>query len=460
MTRNREIKNSGLTVQLHSALPIDIPTKTTFKKRCSRNFIAPPKTALPLRRDFDQIIKETSPRTSTHAAAKISRLQQSKLSAFASVHSPNTRSFLLVMMAAKTESDYESDEEFQERVSDELQTFYFSKVYDFASELEHELSKKRFDRAEKIIEILQEKYFLGDVSGFLRGLTTMVFRLMPAAEPGCSETLQFMSNHFGLGGYASDCAQIRMVVRQASLGGGNDSVDSQRVLAGNSFFGCHRSGLCCCTLIRASARGDLETVKSCLAVKEFQSFPESTFCHHVREFAVRVAAQYGHTHIVEAFFVEWERRAVRSDHQRRMIIIDYLRRDVLNIACRSSKFEMVVSILRARNEAWHQELYSFSSMVRPEVYCTTEVLRKVSLVMSEILDSCGDKLAPFWLEQVLKNAIKFRSLPHAETVLDEMNPNRSGTIFIAMAHERSFSIEVRFDSSLCPCPVPGGVNQR
>ena len=92
-------------------------------------------------------------------------------------------------------------------------------------------------------------------------------------------------------------------------------------------------------------------------------------------------------------------------------------------------FEMVVSILRARNEAWHQELYSVSSLVRPEVYCTTEVLRKVSLVMSEILDSRGDKLTQFWLEQVLKNEIKFRSLPHAETVLDEMDPNRSGTIF-------------------------------
>ena len=70
------------------------------------------------------------------------------------------------MMAAKTESDYESDEEFQERVSDELQTFYFSKVYDFTSELEHELSKKRFDRAEKIIKILSEKYSLVTSPGF------------------------------------------------------------------------------------------------------------------------------------------------------------------------------------------------------------------------------------------------------------------------------------------------------
>ena len=336
-------------------------------------------------------------------------------------------------MATKTESDYASDEEFQERISDELRTFYFPDFYDFACELEHEIFKKRFDRASKIFEIMVDKrnhnmYDPGDVFSFLRQLTMTVFRLMPAAEPGCSETLQFMSSNFGLAGYASDCAQKRMVVRQASLGGGDDSVDTQRVLAGNSVFGCLGSGLCC-TLIRASARGDLETVKSCLAVKEFQSFPESTFCHHVREFAVRVAAHYGHTHIVEAFFFEWERRA-EDDHSD--WVIYWLREDVLSIACRSSNFEMIVSLLRARNENWDEELaelFGKFNFVRCELYCTTEFLRKVSLVVRESRESYGDQINSRWLPEVLKSAIKFRSLPHVETVLDEMDPNRSGKVF-------------------------------
>ena len=34
-----------------------------------------------------------------------------------------------------------------------------------------------------------------------------------------------------------------------------------------------------------------------------------------------------------------------------------------------------------------------------------------------------------WLKQVLENAIKFRSLPHMEIVLDEMDPNGSGEVF-------------------------------
>ena len=336
-------------------------------------------------------------------------------------------------MATKTESDYESDEEFQERISDELRTFYFPDFYDFACELEYELCKKRFDRASKIFEIMVDKrnhnmYDPGDVSSFLGELTVIMFRLLPAAdlEPGCSETLQFMSSHFGLGGYLSDRVQKRMAVRQASLGGGNDSVDTQRVLAGNSVFGCLGSGLCC-TLIRASARGDLETVKSCLAVKEFQSFPVSTFCHHVREWAVRIAAQYGHTPIVEAYFVEWEKRAKYDDWMN----IYLLRRDVLAIACRSSNFEMVVSLLRIRNENWDEELselFNFN-FVRSELYCTTEFLRKVSLVVRENRESYGDQINSRWLPEVLKSAVKFRSLPHVETVLDEMDPNRSGRVF-------------------------------
>ena len=336
-------------------------------------------------------------------------------------------------MAAKTESDYESDEEFQERISDELRTFYFPDFYDFACELEYELCKKRFDRAKKIIEIMVDKrnhnmYDPGDVSSFLGRLTVIVLRLTPAAdlELGCSETLQIMSRHVGLGCYLSDRVRKRMAVRQASLGGGDDGVDTQRVLAGNSVFGCLGSGLCC-TLIRASARGDLETVKSCLAVKEFKSFTKSTYCHHVRECAARIAAQYGHTHIVEAYFVEWEKRAEDND----WVIIDWLRRNLLAIACRSSNFDMIVSLLRVRNENWDQELsdlFNFT-LVRSELYCTTDFLRKVSLVVHENRESYGDQINSRWLPEVLKSAIKFRSLPHVETVLDEMDPNRSGKVF-------------------------------
>ena len=166
-------------------------------------------------------------------------------------------------MVAKTDSDHESDQEFEERISDDLRTFYFPNFFDVAFQLEHELSKKRFDRAEKIIDILfhKNRFDRYQVFGFLHQLTMRVFQHMPAADPGYPETLQFMSSHFGLGRYVSDCAQKRTVVQQASLDGGGDIVDTPLHFAGNSFVLCLGRGLCC-TLIRALARGDLEKVKN------------------------------------------------------------------------------------------------------------------------------------------------------------------------------------------------------
>ena len=69
---------------------------------------------------------------------------------------------------------------------------------------------------------------------------------------------------------------------------------------------CHvlAEGCAGCTLLRASARGDLEKVKSCLEVTD--DINKQMFCNHVKDSAARVAAQYGHTHIciVDAHFVE------------------------------------------------------------------------------------------------------------------------------------------------------------
>ena len=72
-----------------------------------------------------------------------------------------------------------------------------------------------------------------------------------------------------------------------------------------------------------------------------------------------------------------------------------------------------------------------SRLVRPEVFCTAEFLRKVILAIVDRLDRLGYKLNPRcpWLKVVLENAMKFHSRPHVEVLLDEMDPNRSGDIF-------------------------------
>ena len=144
--------------------------------------------------------------------------------------------------------------------------------------LKHELCKKRFDRAKKIIEIMVDKrnhnmYDPGYVFSFLRQLTVKVCRpdarcrawmfrnsavyLQPFWTGGqwrfrlCSETN---------GGAASVARWEATTVW--TLSAFLTGIPSLDVLAA----GCvaHSSEL--------SARGDLETVKSCLAVKAFKSF--------------------------------------------------------------------------------------------------------------------------------------------------------------------------------------------
>ena len=87
-------------------------------------------------------------------------------------------------------------------------------------------------------------------------------------------------------------------------------------------------------------------------------------------------------------------------------------------------------MLRTRNDVWDQlKLLCPHNLLPPVDCCTTEILLAVVLVMRESLDNDGHKMSQRWLKQLLVNAIKFRSLPHVATVFDEMDPNRSGSIF-------------------------------
>ena len=122
---------------------------------------------------------------------------------------------LFVKMTARTESDYESDEKFEERTSDEHSKFYFGDCLDVFAQLEHELVTKRIDRFKKIVEIedvlrpaARHAFF------FIRRLISHASQDMVVARCPDLETLQFIFTHFG--GRVSHYAQRRLLV-QATL---------------------------------------------------------------------------------------------------------------------------------------------------------------------------------------------------------------------------------------------------
>ena len=349
----------------------------------------------------------------------------SKLSFFLSACAAVARSEIaLVTMAAMTESGQESDEEFEERTSDELSTFYFGQFRDAVAQSQHELRKKRFDRVKKIAEIqcpdrasqILERLVINDAFEHMR-LTA-----------GCKETLEFIFSYFG--DRISDHARKEMVLN-AALYGSDDNLDTLRSFVGGTFVqnvinelerSKTRSGLCC-NLLRASMNGDLAEVEKLLAV---DGAGRKMFCPHVEERFAKAAAKCGHTHIVEAFFNKW--RAENLDRDGRQLIA-LQREEALCIACQNGNLDLAVSMLSGMDIIWdpNQPPLRSPSVLLPKVFftCTAKFLSKIIRVEKERLDNAGLQINPWWFENVLENAIRLRNRHHVETLLDELDPNRS-----------------------------------
>ena len=217
------------------------------------------------------------------------------------------------MMAAKTGSDGESDEEFGERTSDELSRFYFGTYLDAVAQLENELGKKRFDRVKKIVEI-ENVLRPGQAHLILRRLINAAHSQHMLAA-GCPETLQFIFSHFG--DNVSEHAQKKMLL-QAALYGSDDSVDTLHSFVGDSFVQkvseeveqCGERSKFCCNLLHASKDGDLLEVERCLAV---EGAGLKMCCPHTGEHFAKAAAMCGQTQVVQALLTwQFQRNVGRS----------------------------------------------------------------------------------------------------------------------------------------------------
>ena len=336
-----------------------------------------------------------------------------------------------VVMAATTGSNYESDEEFEERTSDKLSTFYFGEFGDVVAELEHELGQKRFDRVKKLVQVQKvlrpDREFLRLL---LQRLVNDAVRHMLAS--GCPDKLHFIFSHYG--DKVSQHDQKKMFLQEV-LYGSDDSVDTLHNLVGHSFVQkvcteLERRGVwsgVCCKLLQACMSGDLLEVERCLAVEEVGSGYGLSCPHFGEKFAI-AAAQCGHTHVVKTL-LKWQSR--RNDRSVKWMVA-WQQEEVLWIACRNGNVDLAVSMLWAMDIVWSRKPPRRRSerLMRPEVICTAKFLKKVVTVIMERLDNAGLKMNPRWFEQVLDDAIKFRKRHHVEALLDQVDPDRCGINFV------------------------------
>ena len=340
---------------------------------------------------------------------------------------PNSRPFMLVAMAAKTESDYESDEEFEERTSDELSRYYFgnaeNEYRDAVVQLLYELSRKRFDRVLKIMETMETLDQLAN-SNILTQLTISHAGHIVGAPGPDQDRLLFMFNQFG--DRLPPSANAVWTWDAARYEDG-DRIDFLRKHIGDTivqrYVDCFHldSGEMCCQFMKATLRGDFEEVESCLAAMLNSNGGFTSLCKHFGETFLTAAAECGHLHIVNAILDGWGKRLVSPVVGRRRNIAQ----DLLWVAFRDGHFEMAVRVLLEGDISRYPKMGREKRFVRPEVFmCTAEFLRKVLRVIVEHLEKTRQKINDEWFKRVLVQAIKLRRRRHVETLLDEIDPSR------------------------------------
>ena len=213
----------------------------------------------------------------------------------------------------RTQSDVESDEEFEEMTSDELCTFYFK--YFGNGQLVTQLKRKRLDRIDKMLEILvaNRNNFHSPLLEVRRILRWEAFELMPIGE--CSGLLRIIFRHWGqdLPPHIRDS-----IMRKAVFYNDRESLDTLRENLGRQRVDQvvheeHEKFRSRSPLLSASLRGDVAEVERLLAAGSSTRLDQERtfFCQFLSkgddEHPVNAAAEFGHTAVADAILLRMAR---------------------------------------------------------------------------------------------------------------------------------------------------------
>ena len=272
-------------------------------------------------------------------------------------------------MEAKTESDIESDEEFEDLLEGSGRfSWDLSKIF---AQLRNQFSKNCLDRVDKITSAVrhlldQEEHFLpGELHDWIHVFTTSAFVYMPAE--GCSEFLQLIFRHFGdaisehhiksvaiLAIFHQDAGSLQLLhktfgnllVKKAIEDTRNASVYGERVLWASEHM-----------------HGDLADFQGFLTpFFEDEALSTDRYdplfnCRSQRNNVIEKIAERGRVDLVEALLVELQSNIQEAEMQR--MDMKATREAVLRAACRTSNFPLASSMLAAVDIDWKQRCPPF-----------------------------------------------------------------------------------------------------
>ena len=334
----------------------------------------------------------------------------------------------------RTQSDVESDEEFEETM-----TFRFKLMRPswacltstiLQDELTTQLNRKRLDRIDKILEVLvaNQNFFYSPFRVIDNFLRWEAFESMPIGE--CSELLRIIFRHGGQNLQGQTDVQD-FVIEKAVFYNDHESLDTLREIFGRrcvdkAVVKVRGKFRCRSPLLSASLRGDVAKVERLLArapgPRAGRSRPvqeRTGFFHLLFEeddvHPATAAADFGHTAVVDALLARLPRPSLSQFDCWRLSFDE-----VWSIACHRSNFAMAASVLSAMGiPAIRYEEVSKC------LVGTAEFFRDVLSLIRTRLSEAGRKFRPDWLTDMLNDAIYDRQRHHVRALLDEIDQDRS-----------------------------------
>ena len=327
----------------------------------------------------------------------------------------------------RTQSDVESDEEFEEMTSDaELWEFYFEgfDVDAVRQTLKLQMTKRRLDRVEKILEILFADRSRRLSSKF-QALYTILwdsFKHVPIGESS-EFILRIFFRYANEHGLPLSSSMTTFAVKQAVRHKDNRSLDALREILGDHFVNHaveqervrSRS-----ELLSASLRGDLAEVDR-LLVEGGSTRPgwcgfESLLSSDGDDLdPIAAAAELGHTAIVERLLVS----SKRDSH-----CLAFGEARLWNIACQRSNLAMAANLFSRTDITWFLKA-GLECVLFVSTSGTPEFFRGALSMITARLGEAGHKLNLDWLSKMLDYTILHRRRHHVTILLDEIDQDRN-----------------------------------
>ena len=347
-------------------------------------------------------------------------------------------------MAAKTESDIESDEEFEE----ELVGSGPFKVTTFFGQLRNQFSKNRLDRVDKLLSILptlrdhhqSHAGFPKNTHECIDFLATAAFEHMP--PEGCADFLRLIFRHCG---ETISEGQLKSVVLLATFHRDTSSVQLLREKFGNALVEKAiedlRNGPCVFSsrLLWVSEHGDLADFQGFLT-PVFEDRADSDrpdrmarndlcLCMLKCGDLIEKIAELGRVDLVEALLAELQSKVGKVLEIMSMILVGG---GGFRVAWRKGDFPMASSVLSAlctcadAKEPW-QVLSFIKASLRDTALCPAQFLESILAWMKANIANDVHTFYPEWLGQMARKAIWVHGRPHLEILLDEID--RIGNLF-------------------------------